>query len=407
MNNRFSVRTGAKFQTFVRASCSLLATASIVLSGVWATPALAGRPTHPGLLPQLRDFALSPDVVPVGQQIPPRAGSSQNVTFGIGPVIVKSGQPRSFFNFSMTAGAQSNDAAEVLNYSQAPLTLSVYPTDVVNDPDGTTSFPSGSARRKDAGAWLSLAVPGSTDAITVPARNGVVIPFKVVVPHNAQPGDHEAGIIVSLSTFAKNKQGDTVRLDQRVAARAFFRVSGKLKADVVIQKLGGAYHQNFNPLGKGSVTVSYRIRNLGNVRVNVKQTLAFKALLAHSQTAKGLPQLNDFLPGGSDSVSVRFRNVPPELLGRATVRLALSPPLGVSDPRLQPVVASDTIFLIPLVLLLIILALVLLWLYRRRRRKSPAAGAGPPPAGHDAVPASVGLSSERGAETGTVNKAGP
>ena len=351
---------------------------------------------------RLVDFPLGSHPAQVGTQV--SGGSSPNVTFGIGPAVIASGAARAFFNFSMTPGAQSSDGAEVLNYSLTPITVSVYPTDVLNDPDGTTSFPAGSAKPRDAGSWISLLIPSSATTITIPARNGVVIPFRVAVPRNAQPGDHEAGIIVSLATEARNKQGDLVQLDQRVATRAFFRISGKLRSDIVIQKLGGSYRQNYDPLGKGTVTVSYQVRNLGNLRVDVTQTVTFKPLLAHAQGARGLPVLTNFLPGGSDSVTVHFTDVPPELLGKATVNLALSPPLGVEDPPLNPVSATATIWLIPLALLLIVLVLVLVWLYRRRRRRARETSQGTP-VGGDRLEAPPGQPDRQEAGAETANKA--
>lgn len=320
--------------------------------------------------------ALAAPVTDLGSLVTATSGAGAvSVTFGIGPQITRVGQQRPFLNYGVTPGAGATDGVEVGNLSFSPLALSVYPTDVVNNPDGTSSFPPGGARPKDVGSWMTLPNGVSPVTVTVAPRSSVVVPIKISVPFDAQPGDHVGGVIASLSTLGRNAQGVAVKFDQRVATRAFFRVSGPLTPRLTIEDLRAAYHQNYSPLGKGSVTVRYTVHNRGNIKMAVGQAVNFTSLFGTKEVAKGLPVIPELLPGGFDEVSVRIPNVYPEILGTAHVRLTPSALAGDSDPPLLRVSASKTILTLPLTLIAIILMVILAtWFRRRRRRGSPDAG---------------------------------
>ena len=297
-----------------------------------------------------------------------------SATFGIGPQITKVGEQRPYFNYGVTPGAGASDGVEVANIGLAPVAVSVYPTDVLNNPDGSSSFGLPGAKLTDVGSWISLPNGVSPVTVTVGARSSVSLPIKISVPFNAQPGDHVGGIIASLATFARNAQGDIVRFDQRVATRAFFRVSGLLTPRITIEDLHAAYHQNWSPLGKGSVTVSYTVHNRGNVKVAVSQSVDFSGLFGTRRVATAPASIPDLLPGGYARETVRITGVFPEILGTAHVHVVPSPVPGDSDPPLHPVSASALVWTLPFVLILILIAVGLYVWYRRRPKHEPATG---------------------------------
>lgn len=348
----------------------LLAALCAVCSQAWLPNAQAGtRATLPGAAPQaVRSVALP--ALGEGRAVTASAFDGQNrLTFGIGPEITKPGQERPAFSYGVTPGAQATDGAEILNLSEVPITLSVYPSDVLNNPDGTTSFPPGGVKSKDVGSWITLEIPGNTNTVTVPARAGLVIPLKFSVPFGAQPGDHVGGIVAALGGSAKNASGVFVHLDQRVATRVFFRVSGKLNPLVTVEDLHPVYQQNYNPVGAGAVEATFTIRNRGNLRVGVTTTVEFRGLFGVRRVdahPTGIPVL---YPGGSDAMTVQFPGLIPDLVGWVTVKVQLSPVLGDTDPPLHAVPARAQVWMLPLTLILILIALAVAWWERRRRRR--------------------------------------
>lgn len=357
-----------------------LASLFMIFIGIWQFVAFPVSPAN-AAVPHFRSAASPAFPVPLGDfgnLVTATSGSGPStVTFGIGPQITKAGQQRPFFNYGVTPGAGASDGVEVGNLGLTPISVSVYPSDVVNNSDGTSSLAPGGANPKDVGAWITL--PGSSPVtVTVGPRSAVVIPMKISVPFNVQPGDHVGGVIVSLASFAKNAQGDVVRFDQRVATRAFFRVSGALVPKLTIEDLRAVYHQNYSPVGKGSVTVSYTVHNRGNVKVAVGQAVSFTGLFGAKQTALGVPGIPELLPGGFDEVTVLIPNVLPELLGRAHVTLTPTALPGDTDPPLHSVKASKLVFTLPLALIVILLLVALaLWLRRRQRKSRGTGGVAP------------------------------
>ena len=347
----------------------LLPAVFAVCSLLWLPSAQAVTPPAlPGAAPR----GLRSVPIPAGEAsaVTASAFDGQNrLTFGIGPEITKLGQERPAFTYGVTPGAQATDGAEVLNLSEVPISLSIYPSDVLNNPDGTTSFPPRGARPKDVGSWITLEIPGNTNTVTVPARAGVVIPVKFTVPLGAKPGDHVGGIVAALGSTARNSSGVLVHLDQRVATRAFFRVSGALHPLITVESLHAVYQQNYDPIGSGLLKTAFTIRNRGNVRVGVTATVEFHGLLGVHRVDTGLAAIPVLYPGGSDAMTVRFAGMIPEVLGWVTVQVQVSPVLGDTDPPLHAVSATAHVWMLPLTLILIVVALAAAWLDRGRRRK--------------------------------------
>lgn len=355
--------------------------ALVAMCGLAFLPAPSALAGPPAALPAAPNAVRLVPLPPLeGGTVTASAFDGQNrLTFGIGPEITKPGQERPAFNYGVTPGAKASDGAEVLNLSQVPISVSVYPSDVLNNRDGTTSFPPGGTKPRDVGSWITLEIPGNTNTVTVPARAGVIIPLKFSVPPGAQPGDHVGGIVAALESTAKNASGVFVHLDQRVATRAFFRVSGALKPRVTVEKLHPVYQQNYSPIGFGNVKATFTVANEGNVRVGVTTTVEFHGLLGVHRVDTHLAAISVLYPGGSDAMTVQFLHLFPGLLGSVTVNVEVTPVLGDADPPLHPVSAQAHVLAPPLTLiLLLIAALGAGWERRRRRRKGPLRGRTPP-----------------------------
>ena len=202
----------------------------------------------------------------------------------------------------------------------------------------------------------------------MPGRTTVVVPITVTVPAAATPGDHSAGIVVSLTSDARNERGDVVHVDQRVAVRAHFRVSGALSPNLVVEDLHASYAQSWNPFGRGHVLLSYTVHNTGNVRLAATQQVSFAGLFGTSASGPALPDIPVLLPGASVQTTATIDDVWPALRGSAVVRLVPSAAAGDTDPRLAVVEQDVPVWTIPIMLVVLLVTITGAVVGRRLRR---------------------------------------
>ncbi|MFF2850654.1 WxL protein peptidoglycan domain-containing protein [Streptomyces sp. NPDC058001] len=298
-------------------------------------------------------------------------------TFGVQPSGPKKPDRRSDFSYSATPGAAVRDHIAVLNHSTRPLTLSVYASDAFTTEDGGFDLLARGRKSKDAGTWVTP----TKRKVTVPARSRAVVPFTLTVPAKAAPGDHAAGIVAALVSTRTGAKGDRVAVEQRVGARVHIRVAGELKPQLTVEDLHATYHGTANPFGGGSATVTYTVRNTGNVRLGARQTVRVSNAVSGPRTADKVPAVKQLLPGGSVKVTASVHDVFPALRSTATVTVDPVPVGGDIDPALPGTTRSTDFWTVPwalLALLLLIVAGVTAWLLRRRRRARRAAGAASP-----------------------------
>jgi hypothetical protein len=335
--------------------------------------------------------AASPSPTPVK---PPAAATATNVTtFGIQPVGLGRIDQRGYFLYSGTPGAHIADHAAVLNYSFKPIRLRVNVADALNTPTGGFALTPDTQKPTGVGAWITI--PPKYATVTVPARTAtkpgeVDVPLSVIIPTSADPGDHVGGITVSLDSLATAPTGQKYKLVQRVGSRVFVRVVGPLRPALAVSNVGLTFHYAKNPFGDGTATVTYSVRNTGNVALGGAQTLKVAGLFGASAIAQKLPQIPLLLPGSAVQLSVVVPGVRPEIRETATVTVvALSVP-GSEIPPAGPWSGSASTWAIPLWLVLLVLLLVVLGLtelyWRRRRLRPGPAAEGPDSADSDDPP---------------------
>jgi hypothetical protein len=334
----------------------LTALAALVVSASTAPPALAA-PASP-----------SPT-----QPAAPGGSAARKATFGVQPATDGKPDGRPVITYGMTAGAIQPDHIAVMNRSLRTYTFEVYATDAINDADGDLTLLAPDKKPTDAGSWITLGGRAASGRVTVKPRSYVVVPIEVRVPDNASPGDHVAGVVASLAAVS-NGQKVNVRLNQRVGARVFIRVAGPVHPGLAIDGLSVHHHNNWNPVGGGGATVTYRVRNTGNVNLGAKQRVTVSGLLGKtaSATPADLPLL---LPGSSVAIRVPISGIAPEIFMTAKAELTPIIPAGGTDADvsagLKDVYSASTHFwAVPWVLLGIIGALAAggVWFWRRRRR---------------------------------------
>jgi hypothetical protein len=296
--------------------------------------------------------------------------STTRVTFGVEPASARGADGRPNFSFGVTPGAIVYDHVAVLNYSSIPLSLQLYATDAIETSGGGFGLLPASTRPTGVGSWISL--PARFATVRVPAESAeapgqVVVPLVVRVPDKATPGDHAAGVVVSLQTVGTNTSGQKVILLQRVGTRVLIQVAGTLAPKLAVTDLHASYGGSLDPVGRGQVTISYLLRNTGNADLAVNQSVAMSGLLGAKRVA--LAKVLFLLPGASLPESVVIPGVWPQFLLRATVSARPMAPAGISNTAgMQPLTTSTSLWAIPWPLLVVIALVVLAGLLAHRAR---------------------------------------
>jgi hypothetical protein len=305
------------------------------------------------------------------------AKASKSATFGIGPANAKGIDGRPYLSYVASPGAHLTDLVAVQNYGGKPLRLRLYAVDAANSTSGAIVYKARTARQVDAGSWFTVGSSPTSRMITIAARHSMVVRVRIVVPHNAQPGDHAAGVIASLTSKVTSKSGQRVDFEQRVALRAYFRISGTLSAQLAIENLRAKYSGGINPAAPGSVAVSYTVVNRGNVRLGAGQEVDVSGLFGSANPSVQPPTIPLLLPGAHVQVSTTISHVWPLVHLTAHVRLKPLLVTGDVDPRLPPQFSKSTgVWAIPWSLIVLVAVLVVVafaWRWRRRRTRARSA----------------------------------
>lgn len=340
-----------------RLAASLLTAVLAVLSFFTTTPALAAQ----------RADGIPPAATP----------GSTTATFGVQPATGDKPDSRAKLTYSATPGAQVSDHVAIQNFGTAPLQLHVYANDAFNTSDGGFDIQAAAISPTDTGAWVHL----TGNFITVPPRSQIIVPIKIVIPVNASPGDHVGGIVAGLTRITTDAKGNRVNVEERVGTRIYIRVPGKLSAALAVTSVRTTYHASWNPFGAGSATVTYTIRNTGNVRLAATPSVRISSFLGGSRKSAPLLGIKELLPGQQISLSAQISGVLPSLLatGRVTVDPSALP--GDLDPKASSAAATAATPAVPwaLLVLLALLGGLGFWLLCLRRTRRPAAPAAPAP----------------------------
>lgn len=305
--------------------------------------------------------------VPAGARPAAAPADAPKATFGIGPSDGRRIDGRSGLSFLASPGSRLVDRVAVVNLASAPATLRVYAADAATSADGSIGYEPRAAARTGAASWITPQAPVRDGVVTLAARQTVIVPLVIRVPAEATPGDHVAGVLASVTSKVRNAKGQLIDFDQRVAVRASFRISGAVKAQLSVTSLRAEYHDSLNPVGSGSATVSYTVRNTGNVTLGARQRVTVSGLFGEDD-ARAVATLPALLPAASVRMSVTVPDVLPQV--RLTARVVLFPLSlpGQTSPGLAGRVAADAGFWgVPWALLVLVLLVVAAVVVVRRR----------------------------------------
>ncbi|GAA2650029.1 DUF916 domain-containing protein [Paractinoplanes durhamensis] len=259
---------------------------------------------------------------------PAAADTGGRATFGVRPTGKSGPDDRPTFAYAATPGGIFNDQVEISNAGTKPLTLKVYASDAFTPRTGGFDLLAAGAKPTDAGAWVVMSKP----IVTVPARGRIILPFTLKVPATATPGDHSAGIVATLTSQGTDAKGNKVSVDQRVGARVYLRISGSLEPRLTVEGLTADYHPSRNPLSAGKTTLTYRVRNTGNVRLGAHQKVTVKTLWGTKTTADGVADVREILPGDAVDMTAEVKGALPAIW--LTGSVAADPMAQAGDEKL-------------------------------------------------------------------------
>jgi hypothetical protein len=298
--------------------------------------------------------------------------------FGLGPASKTKLDGRSFFNWSATPGSQLSDHVAVVNFGITAVTLRVFVTNAVVTGNGTTGFAPDGTARGGPSDWVSIKFPHNSPVLRLAPHSTVILPITIVIPRNAEPGDHEGAVIASLTSVIQSKHHAKVHFVQQVADRIITRISGKLHPQLSILGLHVAYRDPLNPFTTAPATVTFRVKNTGNELLGGKVNVAVTGFLTGStETGKVPVNVPILLPGGSDGVKVTIPGVYPEVWMNAKVTIKPLVVTGQYDIGLTNYSAQAGFLAIPWLLLAILILIIGVFAFQivRRRRRRLRAGA--------------------------------
>lgn len=274
------------------------------------------------------------------------------------------GGDRPILSYVANPGDVIDDAVSLYNLGNVPLTFRVYATDAFNNDAGEFSLLSGNETPTDVGAWVDIA-PGA-DQLTVLPGNHATIPITINVPADASPGDHVGAVLAASTALSPDDAGQIIAVDRRTGTRIYLRVNGAIRPELAIEDLSAEYSPSANPLD-GSMSVSYRIENRGNIRLGGTHALSIAGPLGLGRQRIQGEELPELLPGQGIDITTAVDGVPALLF--SSTEVVVEPDASASGVRLAPTKASTTTLTPPIAMLLIALAVVLTLLLARALRR--------------------------------------
>ncbi len=193
-----------------------------------------------------------------------------DVTWSVEPAPTPQGQRRTF-EYSVDPGTQITDSVVITNAGETAAEFIIYATDAINEPEtGAFGLLASDVEPADVGGWITLV----DEKLTLQPGTQATVPFNLLVPSDADPGEHIAGIVASVITTGENDEGAAVTLEQRVGARVYLNVSGAQVASVELAGVTSSFTPSLNPFAPGELVVAFDLRNTGNQRLDVLPTIA-------------------------------------------------------------------------------------------------------------------------------------
>ncbi|PVW02973.1 hypothetical protein DEA06_14465 [Microbacterium sp. Gd 4-13] len=312
----------------------------------------------------LSPVALSPAAsaqtapVPVPSASPTGDGS---VTWSVRPGTASGPDGRSWVEWEGDPGERRTEYLVVDNFGTEPVEFRLSAADGYFTDTGRFNMLPSDRASTDAGTWVTL-----PEFVSVPAKGSETVRFEIVVPEDATPGDHPAGVAASIQTAGS----DTVGVESRVGFRVMTRVTGELRTEATAA-VSGSYTGSINPFEAGSLEITYTVTNTGNSRLRAEPRIFVAGAFGAASSDRPGEEVADIAPGETRTSTVTVTPAWPLLWYDVRVEAT---PVAVSDEvavgEASTATAAASVAAPPWSQLAVVAAAALLlsWYLRQRRR---------------------------------------
>ena len=258
-------------------------------------------------------------VAPLAASAAPAEGEEAPVTWSVEPIASAAGD-RGLFEYAVEPGTQITDTIVISNFGTADAAFLIYATDAINDFEtGAFGLLTRDEKPVDVGSWITLDI----DTITLAPGAEARVPFQLLVPSDAEPGDHVAGIVASVLSD-DTTEGEAVALEQRVGSRVYLTVAGVPDVGVEAVGLVSGFAPSLNPFAPGTLDLDYAVTNTGNLRLDVTQEIDVTGPFGIPLGTITPEPVSNILPGQSVHVTAQAPAVLALALAWSTVTLTPS-----------------------------------------------------------------------------------
>jgi hypothetical protein len=300
-----------------------------------------------------------PTTAPAQAHTQPSAADGDRITWSVVPADASGPDGRRVVDLVLGPGERATEHVAVSNQSATEVTFALSANDGYLTERGSFDMRPASVPPADGGAWITVA-----DEVVVGPGETEVVPFETVVPADAVPGDHPAGVAASV------RSGGEMQVDSRVGVRVNLRVPGEVVAALDAELLDVSYTQGAGLSGPGELVVRYAVVNDGTVALGATAAVRANSRFGGPDATAPPAEAVEVLPGGRREVTVRVPGAWP--LGPFGVEAVVSAAVAEGGPDVAPPAAvplTGTAWAIPLAHLLVLLVLVLAgWAARRALR---------------------------------------
>ncbi len=291
--------------------------------------------------------------------------ASRATTWGIAPAHDGAPDGRAQLNYVLEPGETFEDEVHLRNYGHEDLLLHVYAADALTTPVGGFDLRAGDEPVREAGGWVAV----EKDQVVLPPRGGVTVPVRIRVPKDAEPGDHAAGIVASVTA---QSEGTGVDVERRVGTRVYVRITGEVEPALSAGIDDAGFVGGLWPPGRTEVDLT--TTNSGNIRLSGTTSVTVSGPFGWGGRTVPAGEVENLLPGTRLRRDVHVAGTWPWGWQRITVTTRATESAG-QDLDLAADSATTTVIAVPWgPLVVIVVAVIGGALLVRKRRRRPSSG---------------------------------
>jgi hypothetical protein len=205
---------------------------------------------------------------------------------------------KSWFIYTLGPGETKRLEVDVINSSNKPMDIKIYPVDAVTTQDGAFAPEPEDKEKVSVGAWITL----SKSEVSLRPKETTTIEFTIKVPENVEVGDHMGAIIAQNKEIPEVEEETAMRIVTRVGARIYLTIPGE-----IIRKL--EFEKFTWKLEEREVIFHLDLSNKGNVRISPKGEIEIKNIFGKVVDKLEIPEREVF-PRSIITVPVKWEKRP-------------------------------------------------------------------------------------------------